>query len=412
MEALSRMSQHADQCIARLDQDRLDITQLLAVRHWEWLDGTETGRRIKRFIEVEMCLRRGDVVCEEFHRRVDTVFRERGIVDLAPERRVEAYRKEELFRLYQAAGWPEPHTPYLLQMRPGLFILLSSYQSGFHLVRRMCSDGWYRSREGKMIPLSLLYEGQMEGVPCRVILDCEAYVSHFEGRLSHEELLASVQRVPQAFVRRMARLGAVGTRDVVRVYEKNKCRGEKISFHYTFNILVDPTVCGKRALSKALIEPYVEEWAAWKRTKSMVHTLDAASGRCDPLLHVDVCTVKGKHQFSVVFSRKAGEEPCVIERRLDISDGGETVRALPSAWAKEAHLPTHARALEMLYYAGFTHWTADSITLPKEFRIAPSPAAAEFAPVNDCVWRALPQDLNSRAPRMVAGKKTGCLPLC
>ena len=141
----------------------------------------------------------------------------------------------------------------------------------------------------------------------------------------------------------------------------------------------------------------------------MVHALDPATGQCDPLLHVDVCTVKGKHQFSVVFSRKAGEEPCAIERRLDISDGGETVREYPSAWAKEAHLPTHARALEMLYYAGFTHWTADSITLPKEFRIAPSPAAAEFAPVNDCVAGLL-RDLNSRAPRMVAGKKTGCLP--
>lgn len=384
------MARHADQCIERMDRDGLDITQLLAVRHWEWLDGTETGQKIKRFVEVEMRLGRGAVVCEEFHARVDSVFRERGIVDLAPERRVEAYRKEELFSKYQAAGWPEPHTPYLLQMRPGLFILLSNYQAGFHLVRRMTTDGWYRSEEGKVIPLSLLYEGQMEGVPCRVILDCEAYVSQFDGRVTHEELLANVQRVPQAFVRRLARLGAVGERDVVRAYEKNKCRGDKVSFHYTFNILIDPTVCGKRALARALIEPYAEEWAEWKKTKSMVHTLDPATGLCDPLLHVDVCTVKGKHQFSVVFSRKAGEEPCAIERRLDITDRGETVSAFPSAWAKEKHVPTHARALEMLYYAGFTHWIRDSITLPKEFRIAPSPAAAEFAPVGGSFSSALP----------------------
>jgi hypothetical protein len=107
-------------------------------------------------------------------------------------------------------------------------------------------------------------------------------------------------------------------------------------------------------------------------------------------LHVDICTVKGKHQFSVVFSRKAGEEPCAIERRLDITDRGETVRAFPSAWAKEKHVPTHARALEMLYYAGFTHWIRDSITLPKEFRVAPSPAAAEFAPVGGSFSSALP----------------------
>ena len=106
------MARHADQCIERMDRDGLDITQLLAVRHWEWLDGTETGQKIKRFVEVDMRLGRGAVVCEEFHARVDSVFRERGIVDLAPERRVEAYFKEELFSKYQAAGWPEPHTPF------------------------------------------------------------------------------------------------------------------------------------------------------------------------------------------------------------------------------------------------------------------------------------------------------------
>ena len=47
----------------------------------------------------------------------------------------------------------------------------------------------YRREDGRVIPVELLYEGQMEEVPCRMILDCEAYVSQFEGRLSHAELL-------------------------------------------------------------------------------------------------------------------------------------------------------------------------------------------------------------------------------
>ena len=369
------MAEHADRCIERLDADGLDITQLFAGRHWEWLDCTEQGRELKRFFEVVMGMRRPDAVSPKFHERVEETFKRRGIVNLAPERRVEAYRKEELFAKYRAAGWPKPHTPYLVQMRPGLFVLLSNYQAGFHLIRHMAASGRFQSEGGKSLPVTLLYEGQMEEVPCRMILDCEAYVSQFEGRLSHAELLASVQEVPQAFVRRLAGLGAIPDDCVVRVFEKNKCRGDKISFHYIFNILMsDPTVDGRSALGKAIIEPFREERAVWKESKSMVHTLDPGTGRCrEPLLHVDACTVKGRHQFSVVFSCKAGEEPCRITRRLEISERGERVRETASAWASEQHVPTHAHALEMLYYGGFTHWTKDSITLDKRFRIVAAP---------------------------------------
>ena len=404
------MAGHADRCIERLDADGLDITQLFAARHWEWLDCTEQGRELKRFLEVVMRMRRSDAVCPQFHERVHETFMRRGIVDLAPERRVEAYRKEELFAKYRAAQWPKPHTPYLIQMRPGLFVLVSNYQAGFHLIRHMAGSGTYRSEEGRLLPVTLLYEGQMEEVPCRIILDCEAYVSHFEGRLSHAELLESVQEVPQAFVRRLVRLEAIPGDCVVRVFEKNKCRGDKISFHYIFNILMsDPTVDGRNALAQAIIEPFCEERAAWKKTKSMVHTLDPATGRCrDPLLHVDACTVKGRHQFSVVFSCKAGEEPCRITRRLEISERGERVRETASAWASEPHVPTHAHALEMLYYGGFTHWIKDSITLDKRFRIVAAPLSALATAVRganllEC-WPAVRLEL-TRTPRFGGRQK-------
>jgi len=400
----------ADRCIARLDAEQLDISQLFGARHWEWLDCTEQGRGLKRFLEVDMGLHRQEAVCAEFHARVHEVFQRRGIVNLAPERRVEAYRKEELFARYRAAEWPKPHTPYLIQMRPGLFVLLSNYQAGFHLIRDMAGSRKYQREDGRYIPVTLLYEGQMEEIPCRIILDCEAYVSQFEGRLSHAELLESVREVPQAFVRRLARLEAIPRDCVVRVYEKDKCRGDKISFHYIFNILMsDPTVDGRNALAQAIIEPFRGERAVWKETKSMVHTLDPETRQCkEPLLHVDACTVKGRHQFSVVFSCKAGEEPCRITRRLEISERGERVREVASAWASEPHVPTHPHALEMLYYGGFTHWIKDSITIDKRFRIVAAPLAEPATAVrarDDC-WPAARLEL-TRTPGWQAKKMVG-----
>ena len=369
------MARHADRCIKEMDSLALDITQLFALRHWDWLDSNVATSDIKLFAE-KLGVNKATGISKEFQERVKQVFHERGIVDLAPERKVEAYFKKELFSKYQTVGWPKPHTPYLIQMRPGLYILLSNYQAGFHLIRRMACDKKYHSADGKAIPMHLLYEGQMEGVPCRVILDCDSYLSQFKQGTTEEQLVATMRKIPETLVQRLVAIGALSEEDTVTFYEKNKSRPGKVSFHFTTSIWIDPTVDGKNVLRQVIGQPFEELHRICKTTKSMGHAQTCADGMCDPLALVDPVTIKGRHQFSVVFSRKEGEQPCVIERRIDVSDGGRTVRVMRSAWADQQHLPTHEHALEMLYYCGFTHWVATNpVTIHKRFRLIPDALA-------------------------------------
>jgi hypothetical protein len=358
-----------------MDSLGLDITQLFALRHWDWLDSIQSMGGIKTFAEG-LGINMGIGTSREFQERVQQVFRARGIVDLAPERKVEAYFKNELFRKYQAVEWPKPHTPYLLQMRPGLYILLSNYQAGFHLIKRMACDRGYRSSDGKLIPMQLLYEGQMEGVPCRVILDCDSYLAQFKPGTTEAQLVETMRKIPETLVQRLVAIGALQGDQTVTFYEKNKSRPGKVSFHFTTSIWIDPTVDGKHVLRQVIGQPFKEVHTACKASKSMAHSQTCADGMCDPLALIDPVTIKGKHQFSVVFSRKEGEQPCVIERRIDVSDGGRTVKAMRSAWADQQHVPTHAHALEMLYYGGFTHWVATNpVTIHRTFRIIPDALA-------------------------------------
>lgn len=370
---------HADACIAAMDRLEVDFTQLWPLsRHWEWADTMECTKKIKAFVEGRLKLRRADVVAPGFAARVDEVFQERGIVNLAPHRRVEAYRKEELWGKYRAAAWPEPHTPYLIQMRPGPFILLSNWQAGLHMLRDMAGRGHYRTEDGRRIDVTLLYEGQIVGVPCRVILDCDAYVSQFGERMTREALEASVRRVPQRLVERLTQLGALRRQDSVRFWVKNKSRGDKVSFHFVSNILMDPTVDGKNALAQVFIEPFAELRREMKRLKkTLEYALDKDSGACPPELHVDIATIKGKHQFSCAFSRKPGERPCVFEGQQVVSDGGRQTRFERSRWADEPNEPAHPAALSTLFYLGFAHWLPDMVTLDKSFRVFTSAETGE-----------------------------------
>ena len=367
---------HAKHCIALLDEKRLDITMLFALKHWEWLDHTRFGRNLKSFVECTARLRRSDMLDASFFSTVWEEFARRGIVNLAPERRVEAYRKEELFQKYRkecdAGNWPDPHQPYLIQMRPGVFVLLSNFQAGFWLLRDMAKTRWYKREDGKNIPVQLLYEGQIEGEPCRCILDCEAYVSQFDGRLSREELVESVKQVPQALVRELVRIGAIKREDVVTFIEKNKCRGDKVSFHYTSNLVGDPTMDLKAVLAKVYIERYTEVRTVLNKTKSMAH-VPVEGGRCDPALHVDERTIKGRHQFSVVFSRKDGEEPCTIDSIVTVSNGGETVERKDCPMKGIPLVPSHEHALDMLFFGGYTHWIKETVVINSKFRTAAGP---------------------------------------
>lgn len=370
----------ADACIEACKGRGVDPYLLFSLRHWEWLDNSRFGTKLKAFIELNTPVTTGHMVCKEFRlafeARVEHVLDRAGIVNLAPDLRVEAYRKQELMEKYHAVreSWP-PHKPYLLQMRPGVYILFSNFQAGFHQMREMAKTGKYRTEEGKVLPVELLYEGQVEGEPCRIILDCDAYLADFAGLLTEEELVQSVLQVPQVLVRELVRMGAIARGDTVCVVEKDKSREDKVSFHFTLNVVGIPTIDLKVMFERVVLAPYKEVHSRCRDEKSRVPLakhIAKSKGKdgvyAHALAHVDPSTVKGKHQFSTAFSRKKGEGPPRMGWVQWITEGGTKVRRVESSFHGADVVPSNERAFGMLYLAGFIHWTPRTVVLSRKFQ--------------------------------------------
>lgn len=388
----------ADKCIAVCKEREADPYLLFSLRHWGWLDGSRFGSKFKAFIELNTALTARHMQCKEFReafeRRVEHVLNKQGIVNLAPTRKVEAYRKQELMDKYHGVrdSWP-PHIPYLLQMRPGPYILLSNFQAAFHLLRAMALTGKYQSQEGQFLDVGLLYEGQLVGEPHRIILDCDAYLKDFEGLFSAEELRESVLQVPQVLVRELVRIGAISRDATVLAIEKDKSRGDKVSFHFTLNIVGVSTGDLKAMFARLVLEPYGALFSQCKKEKSkarLARLIAKSRGEdgvyAHALAHVDPATVHGQHQFSVAFSRKRGEEPPRMGYVQWISKGGAEVNRVESSLHGVAVVPSHNRALTMLYLGGFTHWTPRTVVLDRKFQVASTDLGLAPLPVScfDC----------------------------
>lgn len=382
-------SRMAEECLALCRAHDVDPYLLFSLRHWHWMEHSRFGKQFKAFIEQHTRVTGAAMAHGEswraFKKRVVEEIDRTGVVNIAPHLRVEAYRMEELLDKYHRvrSQWP-PHKPYLIQMRPGLFILLSNCQAGFHLVREMARTGRYTSGEGKTLAVELLYEKQVVGEPCRIILDCEAYTGDYDGVMSKEELVESMRHVPVMLTRELVRAGGIRREDKVIVVEKNKsreagadARGDKVSFHFVFNIVGTPTGDLKHMFEQLVLAPYRAVHARAKKAKSAaeIARLIAASQGEDrvyaaALAHVDPSTVKGMHQFSLVFSRKKKEPPPRIDWIYQLTEGGAHGSQRESAFHGVPLAAGHARALDMLYLGGFMHWTPNTIVLAAKFRIA------------------------------------------
>jgi hypothetical protein len=371
----------ADRCIELCDSNRVDPFLLFSLRHWHWLDGCRFGTKFKAFIELNTTLTTREMTCDgykgAFERRLRSVLGQRGVQNLAPELRVEGWRKDEVMTKWQesqrSGPWP-PHKPYMLQMRPGKYILVSNFQAGFHLVRAMTGTGKFRADEGRNLPVTLLYESQVEGEPCRIILDCEAYLVDYEGLLTEEEVVESVRQVPQVLTKRLVAIGAITSSDTVMAVEKDKSREGKVSRHFTLNIVGIPTGDLKIMFQRVVLAPYQALRSRRRLEKSglcISRCVAASKGPdgvyADALLHVDPTTVKGLHQFSLAFSRKEGEEPARINWVHWIMNGGDKVKRVKSKFHGVPLVPSHESALDMLLLGGFVHWTPNTLVLSRKF---------------------------------------------
>lgn len=372
------MSEHADACIAYFDERKLDITLLWLLKHWDWLDTFAFGKKMVSFIEGTMKLRRNHVVRTEFHQRVTTVFCERGVQKICPSRMVQAYRKEELFALCCQQKWPEPFFPFMLQMRPGVFVLFANWQDGFYWIVEKTGRKAH-TFDGKLLPVELLYENQIVDLkehgdfPCQLIIDCDAYVDEFHGRLSMAELktLMSTQMLPW-LVGKLVSIGAIRRDQTVVVVEKEKSRvgtskGDKVSRHYMLNLIGIPTMQLRAVLRKIFIDMFTEARAQHKKTGSMAH-VEVGSDACFALLG-DSATMHGRNQFSVLFCGKKGEKPPRISNIYEISDGGTRVKTTPWRFADDEHTPDHPDAMVMLFYACYSCMNPKTVTVNTSFPV-------------------------------------------
>lgn len=373
------MSDHADACIAYFDERKLDITVLWLLQHWDWLDTFVFGRKLVAFIERTMRLRRNHVARREFHERVTNVFLERGVQKLCPERVVQAYRKEELFKLCCDAKWPEPFFPFMLQMRPGIFALFANWQDGFYWILEKTGKRVHTTLEGRNIPVDLLYENQIIGLgehgdfPSQMIIDFDAYVNEFGGALTMPDLEALMASVLPWFAGKLVEIGAIGRDQTLTAVVKKKSRtgtskGDKVSCHCIINLLEVSTRGTREILRKVFIEQFAKERKIQKEKKSMQH-VEMGSDACLALL-ADSATMHGRNQFSVLFCGKAGESPPKLTRIVKLGDGGKRVQSSPWRWVDDEHLPTHEHALEMLFHACYSCMNMKTVIPNARFLIA------------------------------------------
>jgi hypothetical protein len=381
------MSDHADTCIAYFDEHKLDITLLWLLQHWDWLDTFVFGRKLRNFIERTMKLRQGHVVRRAFHDRVTTVFLKRGVQKLCPNRMVQAYRMEETFRLCADKKWPEPFLPFMLQMRPGVFAMFANWQDGFHWIVEKTGKKMH-TFEGKTMPLDLLYEkqvvamGEHGDMPCQLIIDFDAYVDEFGGRLSIPELKTLMVKVLPWFVEKLVGLGAIRMDQTVVVVEKEKSRdstskGPKVSRHYIFNILGLSTRELRAVLQQIFVDKFREERKKQKDTKSLAH-VKIGSDACMALLG-DMATMHGRNQFSTLFCGKAGEQPPRITNIYEIGQAGRQIKVTPWPWAGEKHVPEHENALEMLFHACYSCMNPRTVVLNPIFYVSPTDTVAQVS---------------------------------
>jgi len=412
------MAEEARRCIAELDSNHQDITMLWLLKKRDWLEQGKATRELRDWVQntakVSLKVAGGD----EFQREVRREFAARGVRPVAPERAVESWRKDTAKEMCLSARWPRPCFPVMLQTRPGseergagAFAVFSCWQDAMLALVKMSKTRSYKGLS-RSYAADVVYENQLADMggydlPCRLILDCDAKVSEFDGRFTVEELDEAIDGAAEWFARRMVEIGAIGKKDTVVVYEKDKSRQGKASRHLIFNIVGYSTWDMQATLRLIMGEEIEREKQA--EANALAKGLERLpfDGKRPPAWRlIDTVPHHGRGQYSVMGffdARRKGEVeyPC-IKRRLEIVNGRLVGKPRPCVIAREDSDLSHAMALNMLHRTCFTCFVYDFITIHPKFMVQRTPVGRKMC--SSCP----PRDLNSRAPLgLVAGKKIG-----
>ena len=411
------MAEDAQRCMQELDRKRQDITMLWLLKDTGWLERAKATRELRAWVQNTMGVRLQVAGGDKFQREVRRVFQERGVLPVAPERVVESWRKDTAKDMCLNAQWPKPCFPVMLQTRPGsedrgagAFVVFSCWQDAMHALVKMSKTRSYKAPQ-RSYAADVVYENQLVDMggydlPCRLILDCDAKVSEFDGRFTVEELDEVIDGAAEWFSRRMVEVGVISPEAAVVVYEKDKSRKGKASRHLIFNVLGYST-WDLQAILRLIVGAEVEkEKQAEASAKAKEQTRMPFDGKRPPAWRlIDTVPHHGRGQYSVMGfydAKRKGEVeyPC-IKRRLTIVHGRRVAPPRPCVIAREDSDLSHAMALNMLHRTCFTCLVHDFITIDPKFMVQRTPVSQK-------------QEKNMPAARLeltrtpgVAGKKRG-----
>ena len=428
------MTAEATRCISALDERQQDITMLWLLKEPRWLEEFRMGMDLldwaRNIMKVPFAVCRG----EAFQQEVSRVFKERGIRPVAPERRVDSWKKDFAKDKCLSAKWPKPFLPTMLQTRPradvdkaGAFIVFSSWQDAMIALRRIAETKTYTGSGGRVYPADMVFENQvvdMSGYdyPCRIILDCDAKLKEFDSKYSIEELCRSIDCVPEFFARRLIEIGAIRDTDEITVYEKEKSRPGKASRHYILNIMARSTWETQKVLgiifgdelekakqqsseADALLEAADNdgddghELSKNKKKKKKTAQPDAIP---EPWRVTDTVPHHGRGQYSVLgfFDEKKGETEFPCLSRLWKIVGGKTVSLRPCNVSRAESSLKHPLALQMLHKTCYSCLPDKFITLDKKFMMQKQVFMLFY-----CWYQPAASLELTHAPQTVAGKK-------
>jgi len=351
----------AAHCIEYMKGQRIDYTLLWLLRHWDLASRCEGLKSLFALIS-NMRITRKEAESQAFQDKVTSCFDSLGVRPVAPECMTYSFRKQTALDKAQRKaerdeGWPHVFRLVMFQMRPGLFMVFSSWQDALLFVRDLCARGRFDiapSPPGEIHefdrvdsrPLKLLYENQLEGHLSRIILDCDCYPAEFP-HFTLPELEGLMEEIPVLFAQLLFKEGLVRG-GPIRCYYKKKSRQGKVSCHVVTNVFGFSTEQVADFFAIVFKEPFQSVRDTFKgATKTWAHV--PKDGFPFQLL-VDVAPMHGRHQFSTLFVGKPGETPPFVTRLVEVSNHGQTVRVEEPAWMQdpESNLPTSPYALDVL----------------------------------------------------------------
>ena len=322
----------ARRCIARMDELHIDFTLLFWLRNLDvlatsdlWTDMTSLlvncGIREAQF--------RNPKYREGFFKEVRTVFKARGILPVSPQNFVVCCGTGGKIRALdaaKAAKWPRPHQTFCFQTigEQFLFFVFQSWQDGIAKMAKILGDRSVCVEEHgteRTIRVDQIYEhcwGDQR--LSRILIDWEIQEEWAKKRMSAADIHAVGMEFPAWFVREMMRRGILSPHGKVRCVVKDKSRtlaegGEKVSFHFVFNIAGIPRA-SHRVACGLVIDSAISSFLRRIREARNLDCLPDDKLR-SPWIGVDLSTTSGGHGFSVPFSRKRITDPvpsipCII----------------------------------------------------------------------------------------------------